>query len=98
MQKEEIKLGTHVIDDYYMSADANQYILTKRVTRTSRKDQSQYDAINTLGYFGTVQALCKRIVSDHVRKKIILGEIPNLRAMVDEMDAITSRLESVIQF
>ena len=98
MQKEELALGTHIIDNYYMSADSNQYILTRLVTRTSRKDQSQYDAVETLGYFGTVQSLCKHIIKDHIRHNITSGNLPTLRTVIDDLNNITSRLESSISF
>lgn len=98
MQKNKIDSCVHIVGEYYMTADANQYVLIKRVVRTSREDMSTYDDVETVGYYASIQSLCKKAIQLCVREKIAGGEVATLREVAREFDALTTRLEDAIQF
>lgn len=87
-----------ILDSYYMTADANQYVLTKEIIRQSRKSDDVYKDRTILGYYGTIRALCDKVIKDSIRDGIQSGALRSLREIVDEMDALTTRLEDAIAF
>lgn len=90
--------GVHIISDYYMTADTNQYVLGKRITRTKKGDQTTYDDFQPIGYFVTIQALLKKVIALCVRERINAGEIATLRQVADEIQMLTERVEQAVQF
>lgn len=95
---QEVEKRVHILDNYYMTADANQFILVKEVTRRQRKTDDTYTQFVTIGYFSTVQALCKQLIKDAIREGVQIGELTSLREIVVQIDALTARLEDAITF
>jgi hypothetical protein len=85
-----------ILDSYYMTADANQYILVKEIIRQSRKSDDTYKDSTILGYYGTIRALCDKVLKDSIRDGIQSGALRSLREIVSEMDALTTRLEAAV--
>lgn len=88
----------HVLDNYYMTADANQFVLVKEVTRKKRQSEDTYTQSVIIGYYSTGQMLCKKLINDAIREGVQTGSIQSLREIVDLMESLTSRLEEAVQF
>lgn len=88
----------HILDNYYMTSDANQFVLIKEVTRKQRKTEATYTQFVTVGYYSSVQDLCKRLIKDATREGVQTGSLQSLRDIVSNIESLTERIEKIIQF
>jgi len=91
--KEEM---THLFDDYYLDADEKQYVLKRAVTRKNRKNNEQYEAMETLGYYGTIGYALKQCVIFETRNGIEVGNFKEISDLINYIEALTNRVESLV--
>ena len=91
-----------LIDNYYFTADDNQYILMEcgtrnkidRMTRKVTDEIIEYEDI--LGYYSTLSLLIKACVTYYNRKAVKSGQVSSLTEAVEQIESVYSKLNDMI--
>lgn len=90
-----------LVEDYYFSADENQYILyrcgkrNKIDIKTKKSTGEVIDFTETVGFYTTIFSMLKGCVRECNRRKIQNGEISNLKDCIKHIDDIYYKIESL---
>lgn len=88
----------HIFDNFYFRGDESQFILLENVVRKSKKDQKEYMGEITLGYYPTIQSLCKGLVKTCTLRSISDWRVDSLGDVVNEADKVIKKLETIIKY
>ena len=94
---EDMKTMTHIIKNYYMGADDNQYILKEIVTRTKRGTSESYQAEATIGFYTSVSGLIKGLARLECRRGIARGEMKELFDCIDFFENFENQIDKLIR-
>jgi hypothetical protein len=85
----------HIIDNLYLTADEEEYILKAKVTRTAEKDivnkktgeikmkeGTEYDTYDIKGYYSKLSNLLNSALQMSIRRKISDGHIKSLESLL----------------
>lgn len=81
----ETNTPTHIIENFYMDADSNQYILVEKVSRTNKKTNKRYEGITTHGYYTTIESLLNAVIDLSVRNKIKSNQVPTIKEAIEDI-------------
>lgn len=90
-----------LVEDYYFTADENQYILyrcgkrDKIDIKTKRPTGEIIDFADTVGFYTTLSSMLKSCVVACNRRKVQNGEIGSLKDCVEQMNNMYERIESL---
>ena len=90
-----------LVEDYYFSADENQYILyrcgkrNKIDIKTKKATGEIIDFTEAVGFYTTLSSMLKGCVRECNRRKIQNGEISNLKDCIKNIDDIYYKIESL---
>ena len=84
-----------LIENYYMDADENQYILKRKVSY-KKSDGSDAEREETKGYFSSVENLIVALANKLLRERIQNNEIKDLFLCVEELRDIKSALTALV--
>jgi hypothetical protein len=97
--KEESQLKKiHIFDNYYFRADESQFILCENVVRTSRKDNSEYTDEETLGYFPSIQSLCKGLIKICMLRSVSDWRVDSLKDVIRRAEEVERKLEDILKY
>ena len=77
----------HVIKNYYLDADNLNLMLRKQVIRTKRKGDEQYEDLQILGYYSTVEKALIGVYNDCCRD-LIQSEKLELKEFIEKQQQI----------
>lgn len=89
-----------IFGDYYTSADTYQWILFKKVTRTSRGEGGngeQYEDYETCGFYPSLGLLCASAMRKLARDGVASGELKSLREIVQRSQQIEEAIRGAIR-
>lgn len=95
-EKIELKNRIHVFGDFYMVADAFQFILIERVVRQSKKDGSVYEDFETVGYYSKLASLCKSALKKSILREIRDGYLKTLEDVIRREERIERAIEDAV--
>ena len=81
-----------LINDLYIDADENQYILIEKGVRTNKETGEQTDKYNALGYYTSLGGAIKGAVKHISRRGVSLDRLITLQDAIAELKAIEARL------
>ena len=90
-----------LVEDYYFSADENQYILyrcgkrDKIDIKTKKSTGEIIDFTEAVGFYTTLSAMLKGCVRECNMRKIQNGEINSLKDCVDYMESVYEKIEDI---
>lgn len=90
-----------LVEDYYFSADENQYILyrcgkrNKIDIKTKKSTDEIIDFTETVGFYTTLSAMLKGCVRECNMRKIQNGEISSLKECIECMDSMYEKIENL---
>lgn len=87
---------THILDNYYMDADENQYILYYEKTSTNRKTGEQYKSLSVIGYYGTIPTLLQRCITHSNRQDMQDGKFDELNDCIKQIMSKTDEFMSLM--
>lgn len=90
----------HIFGDYYLTADNNNFILTKKCVSTpNQKNDFQGGKVRyeNIGYYQRMSAIYDRIVRECEKDIIMYEEVETLRDFIDKMSGVIGMLEGTIR-
>ena len=90
-----------LVEDYYFSADENQYILyrcgkrNKIDIKTKKSTGEIIDFTDTVGFYTTIFSMLKGCVRECNRRKIQNGEISSMKDCIENMDNMYEKIEDL---
>jgi hypothetical protein len=88
----------HIFDNYYFRADEVQFILCESVVRKSKKDQSEYVGEETLGFYPTLQSLCKGLIKICMLRSVSDWRVDSLKDVIKVAEEVEKKLESIVKY
>ena len=90
-----------LVEDYYFSADENQYILyrcgkrDKIDIKTKKSTGEIIDFTEIVGFYTTLSAMLKGCVRECNMRKIQNGEINSLKDCIDHIESVYEKIEDI---
>ena len=86
----------HLYNNYYISADANNFTLKKTLINKSKATGEEYEKMMTVGYFASLNSLYSHFIRE-VEKDVLMDEnVKTLADFIGGMDSIIAELTYTI--
>lgn len=86
----------HLYNNYYISADANNFTLKKTLINKSKATGEEYEKMMTVGYFASLNSLYSHFIRE-VEKDVLMDEnVKTLADFISGMDSIIAELTYTI--
>lgn len=90
-----------LVEDYYFSADENQYILYRcgkrdKIDNKTKKSTGEIiDFTETAGFYTTLSSMLKSCVRECNMRKIQNSEIKSLKDCIDYVESVYEKIEDI---
>lgn len=90
------KYMIRLYNNYYISADANNFTLKKTLINKSKATGEEYEKMMTVGYFASLNSLYSHFIRE-VEKDVLMDEnVKTLADFISGMDSIIAELTYTI--
>lgn len=90
----------HVFGDWYARADAYQWVLVRRVTRTRRRGEREgerYEDYEQVAYLPSLAALCKSVLRRSLLEGVRSGELRDLREVIKRSEQVERSIHDMVE-